>query len=53
MPWRASTVWETPLSVVATPTEAASVGEPLYITIPDHLTVRCFGQPQPDARVSR
>ena len=30
-------------------TEAASVGEPLYITIPDHLTVRCFGQPQPDA----
>ena len=34
-------------------TEAASVGEPLYITIPDHLTVRCFGQPQPDARFFR
>lgn len=34
-------------------TEALSVGEPLYITIPDHLTVRCFGQPQPDARYFR
>ncbi len=34
-------------------TEAASVGEPLYITIPDHLTVRCFGQPQPDDRFFR
>lgn len=34
-------------------TEAANVGEPLYITIPDHLTVRCFGQPQPDARFFR
>lgn len=34
-------------------TEAASVGEPLYITIPDHLTVRCYGQPQPDARFFR
>lgn len=34
-------------------TEAANVGEPLYITIPDHLTVRCFGQPKPDARFFR
>ena len=34
-------------------TEAANVGEPLYITIPDHLTVRCYGQPQPDARFFR
>lgn len=25
----------------------------LYITVPDHLTVRCFGQPQPDARFFR
>lgn len=34
-------------------TEAANVGDPLYITIPDHLTVRCFGQPQPGARFFR
>lgn len=34
-------------------TEAASVGEPLYITIPDHLTVRCFGQPNEEARFFR
>lgn len=27
-------------------TEAANMDAPLYITIPDHLTVRCFGQPQ-------
>ena len=26
---------------------------PLYITIPDHLTVRCFGRPDPDARYFR
>jgi len=34
-------------------TEAASMAAPLYITIPDHLTVRCFGQPDPDARYFR
>lgn len=34
-------------------TEAAKVTAPLYITIPDHLTVHCFGQPQPDARFFR
>lgn len=26
---------------------------PLYITVPDHLTVRCFGNPQPNARFYR
>ena len=26
---------------------------PLYITVPNHLTVRCFGQPDPDARYFR
>lgn len=26
-------------------TEAMKVETPLYITIPDHMTVRCFGQP--------
>lgn len=31
-------------------TEAAKAQAPLYITIPDHMTVRCFGQPDPDAR---
>ena len=41
------------IALALTQTEAASVGEPLYITIPDHLTVRCFGQPQPDARFFR
>ena len=34
-------------------TEAANLAEPLYITVPDHLTVRCFGQPDPDARYFR
>lgn len=34
-------------------TEASKAETPLYITIPDHLTVRCFGQPDPDARYFR
>jgi len=34
-------------------TEAAKVQAPLYITIPDHMTVRCFGQPDPNARYFR
>lgn len=34
-------------------TEAANAGKPLYITIPNHLTVRCFGQPDADARYFR
>ena len=34
-------------------TEAANMDAPLYITIPDHLTVRCFGQPDADARYFR
>lgn len=34
-------------------TEASKAESPLYITIPDHLTVRCFGQPNPDARFFR
>lgn len=34
-------------------TEAANMDSPLYITIPNHMTVRCFGQPQPDARYFR
>lgn len=34
-------------------TEAANMAAPLYITVPDHLTVRCFGQPDPDARYFR
>lgn len=34
-------------------TEAEHVTEPLYITIPTPLTVRCFGQPDPDARYFR
>ena len=34
-------------------TEAAGMETPLYIPIPNHLTVRCFGQPNPDARFSR
>jgi len=34
-------------------TEAATVQTPLYITIPDHMTVRCFGRPNPDARYFR
>lgn len=34
-------------------TEATDTAAALYITIPNHLTVRCFGQPQPDARFFR
>ncbi len=34
-------------------TEAVNMGAPLYITIPNHLTVRCFGQPNADARYFR
>lgn len=34
-------------------TEAMNMDAPLYITIPSHLTVRCFGQPQPEARFFR
>lgn len=34
-------------------TEAAIIDTPLYITIPNHLTVRCFGQPDADARFFR
>ena len=34
-------------------TEAANMAAPLYITIPNHLTVLCFGQPDPDARYFR
>lgn len=34
-------------------TEATKMAAPLYITIPDHLTVRCFGQPDADARFFR
>ena len=34
-------------------TEATNMDAPLYITIPNHLTVRCFGQPQPEARFFR
>lgn len=34
-------------------TEASKEETPLYITVPDHLTVRCFGQPRPDARCFR
>ena len=34
-------------------TEAANMATPLYITIPNHLTVRCFGQPDPNARYFR
>ncbi len=34
-------------------TEAAKAQAPLYITIPDHMTVRCFSQPNPDARYLR
>lgn len=34
-------------------TEAANMVTPLYITIPSHLTVRCFGQPDSDARYFR
>ncbi len=34
-------------------TEAIKMETPLYITIPDHMTVRCFGQPDPVARFFR
>jgi len=34
-------------------TEAAKVEAPLYITVPNHLTVRCFDRPQPEARFFR
>lgn len=34
-------------------TEAANMAAPLYITVPNHLTVRCFGQPDPDTRYFR
>lgn len=34
-------------------TEAAKAATPLYITIPDHLTVLCFGQPDQEARFYR
>ena len=34
-------------------TEASNMDAPLYITIPNHLTVRCFGQPDADARYFR
>lgn len=33
--------------------EACKREKPLYITIPDHMTVRCFGQPQNEARYFR
>lgn len=39
--------------VMMVQTEAANMATPLYITIPDHLTVRCFGQPNPDAQYFR
>lgn len=34
-------------------TEASEMDTPLYITIPDHMTVRCFGQPDASARYFR
>lgn len=34
-------------------TEASEMDTPLYITIPDHMTVRCFGQPSADDRYFR
>lgn len=34
-------------------TEASEMDAPLYITIPDHLTVRCFGQPNTAERCFR
>ena len=34
-------------------TEATKAEKPLYITVPNHLTVRCFGQPNADARYFR
>lgn len=34
-------------------TEASEMDTPLYITIPDHQTVRCFGQPDATGRYFR
>ena len=34
-------------------TEAVNADAPLYITIPNHQTVLCFGQPDPNARYYR
>lgn len=34
-------------------TESSNMDTPLYITIPDHMTVRCFGQPDVAARYFR
>lgn len=34
-------------------TEASEMDTPLYITIPDHMTVRCFGQPDATERYFR
>lgn len=34
-------------------TEATKAASPLYITIPNHLTVRCFGQPAAGSRFFR
>lgn len=34
-------------------TEASEQDTPLYITIPDHMTVRCFGQPDAAGRYFR
>lgn len=34
-------------------TEAAKMDAPLYITIPNHLTVRCFAQPDPGDKYFR
>lgn len=41
------------VKLVRTEAEKAATPSPLYITIPDHLTVRCFGQPDPGARFYR
>lgn len=34
-------------------TEASEMDAPLYITIPDHMTVRCFGQPNEEEQYYR
>ena len=34
-------------------TEASEMDTPLYITIPDHMTVRCFGQPNEEEQYYR
>lgn len=34
-------------------TEGTKTTSPLYITVPNHLTVRCFGQPDPKAHFFR